>query len=507
MRVVVLVSTDFRGFAKAFNNQIKKDYEGAEVVALATTRRVYNDLKLDPDCDFYMLDCLEDREIEWLEREYDPQRLQAQIERFGADMVNGFLIADRQVGASYVQGARNIQTKLFHETRDDKKLRAYITHMIDYCDDLITTHKADSVFLYAIAGAYSCALGDIFQKAGLSAYRLQHCRVDNLYILDPNLKGMLDPLWVRFDTGESGKSKDIQTAEEWLLDFREKSSKEPDYMGWVRDTIAQNLAPTGIIKNIVRSFVRAAYFTVYPQKQALHTETRLFKILEAFRYPWYYRKAAKWPNLLGKDDLNNRDFVYYPLHLDPEASTMYLSPDYTDQHAVLEALSKQRPLNQDIIVKENPFMLGRRPKGYYEFIQNLPGVYIADPAIAGIELVQKCSSVLTLTSTTAWEAMLLGKPSVVLGAFPFLRFEGNITPCASLNTIGEALRAAYSAPAVNDEDIVRFLSLIYEESFGFNSTVFWGNVDDETVKQNHDVVENMVSQFIRRYLNDTDFQT
>lgn len=503
MRVVVLVSSDFRGFAKAFTNQLQKDHEGAEIIALASTRRVYDDLKADASCDFYLLECLEDRELEWLEKEHDPIKLKAHEERFGSDLVNGFLIADRQVGASYVQGARNIQTELYHRTRDDDKLRAYITHMIDYCDDLIKIHQADSAFLYAIAGAYSCALGDIFQHEGLKAYRLQHCRVDNLYILDPSLKGMLEPLWDRFDKGEAGDEEELERAKTWLHDFREKSSKEPDYMGWVRDTIAKNLAPVGILKNIVRSFVRATYFTIFPRKRALHTETRIFKILESFRYPWHYRKAAKWPNLLGKEDLKDRDFIYYPLHLDPEASTMYLSPNYTDQHAVLEALSKQRPLHQDIIVKENPFMLGRRPKGYYEFIQSLPGVYIADPAIAGIELVQRCSSVLTLTSTTAWEAMLLGKPSVVLGAFPFLKFDGNIIECDNLNDVGAALRKAYSASQVKDDDVVRFLSLIFDEGLGFDSTVLWGNASDKTVTENHVIVENIVSQFLQRYKSES----
>lgn len=499
MRVVVLISADFRAFGKAFANHLKDKYDGADVIALATTRKVYDDLKNDPNCNFYYIDCMELREREWLAQDYDPDKLKEYEKKLGSDLINRIVVADRQVGAGYVSGARNIQTGLYHQTRDHDKLRGYTTALIGYCLDLIETHKADSAIFYAIAGAYSCAIAEIFQQQGLQAYRLQHARVDNRFIIDPSLTGMLDPLWLRFDNGEKGSTQNMRDAKEWVKDFREKSSKEPDYMGWVRDTIAQNLSPLGIVKNIIYAFARAILYPLMRGQKPLHTETNCFKIKEALVYPWHYFKAAKDKNCLSKEDLAGRDFIYYPLHLDPEASTMHLAHHYVDQLAVLESLSKQRPLHQDIIVKENPFMLGRRPKGYYDFIRNLPGVYIADPAIMGIELVQKCAMVLTLTSTTAWEAMLLGKPSIVLGAFPFLKFKGNIVHCASLNEIGASMEAATAISAVKDSDITRFLSLIFEESFAFDSTLLWGNVDDEAVEKNFDIIENIVSQFTRRY--------
>src|SRR5690606_19263261 len=121
---------------------------------------------------------------------------------------------------------------------------------------------------------------------------------------------------------------------------------------------------------------------------------------------------------LAPEALENRDFIYYPLHVDPEASTMHLAPDFTNQLAVIESLAKRKKLSMDLVVKEHPNMIGRRPKGFYEAITALPGVYLAHPDIPSLRLIKCARLVVTITGTVAWEAMVLKKPAMAFGNFP-----------------------------------------------------------------------------------------
>ncbi len=244
------------------------------------------------------------------------------------------------------------------------------------------------------------------------------------------------------------------------------------------------------------------YYFVLPEHKQLRAENGFFRFKESFMVPWRSLKMTKDSSYDNYEALKDSEFIYFTLHVDPEASTMHLSPEFTDQVAVIELLAKRRPLHMNIMVKEHPNMIGRRPPGFYEAIRRLPGVYLINPAIASRELVKRAKLVFTITGTVAWEAIVLQKPAVMLGHFPFLPFAtkvGKGLRLAKVDTLADDIQEGLKLKPVPDEELQRFLSLLFEQSFSLSSQLFWGEVSDEIVVQNITMVQDMAAQFMKRH--------
>jgi hypothetical protein len=121
-----------------------------------------------------------------------------------------------------------------------------------------------------------------------------------------------------------------------------------------------------------------------------------------------------------------RPFVYFPLHLEPEASTLVWAPYFKHQDVVIEWIAKSLPAGVDLVLKENPKMWGDREHRFYRNAARLPGVKWIEPKTASQDLVMRSQAVVTITGTVAIEAMALGKPVAVLGHPPYSYIIGSL---------------------------------------------------------------------------------
>ena len=62
-----------------------------------------------------------------------------------------------------------------------------------------------------------------------------------------------------------------------------------------------------------------------------------------------------------------------------------------------------------LVVKEHVIAFGRRPKDFYDQINDLGNVVFADPIELGLDYVKKCNAVACITGTSAYEALVMGK--------------------------------------------------------------------------------------------------
>ena len=128
-------------------------------------------------------------------------------------------------------------------------------------------------------------------------------------------------------------------------------------------------------------------------------------------------------------DLKN-DFVYFPLHFEPERTTNPDGGDFHDQFIVLTKLRKIIPPKVKIVVKEHPSQIifaneetlpgdvgsrGRSPL-FYNLIKNIDGVRFIDYKYNSVELIIKSKFVATITGSVALESSILGKPSLSFGS-------------------------------------------------------------------------------------------
>jgi hypothetical protein len=116
----------------------------------------------------------------------------------------------------------------------------------------------------------------------------------------------------------------------------------------------------------------------------------------------------------------NKTFVYFPLHLQPERTTLPEGLFYDDQVIAIRTLSEALPSGWKILVKEHPRQMDydiRNTHGRscldYERLDEINNVDIVPLDFSHNELVQKCICTATISGSVSWEGLLLGKPSLV----------------------------------------------------------------------------------------------
>jgi hypothetical protein len=189
-------------------------------------------------------------------------------------------------------------------------------------------------------------------------------------------------------------------------------------------------------------------------------------------------------------------YVYFPLHVDPEASTMVAAPMHTDQVAVVEAIAKALPADLQLIVKEHVPMLGRRPAGFYKRLKLLPRVTVLSPDSNGLQLVENAVIVVVITGTAAWDAMRLGVPVVAVGKVPWLAIGSGIIYEPSLENLAPVLDRARKIRPAPDRELLYFVDVCLSHSFELRNSLLWGRYQVHQYHEKAEAVSQIVTQIL-----------
>jgi hypothetical protein len=149
-------------------------------------------------------------------------------------------------------------------------------------------------------------------------------------------------------------------------------------------------------------------------------------------------------------DLPSR-FVYYPLQMTPETSINAPAPFFVDQLRAIDALRFAMPNDATLVVKEHWASVMVRPTSFLRSLTRRSGVRIIRYNEPSIEIIRRASLTVTVTGTAAFEAFLLGRPSLLLGAAFFAPFIGGVAATQDLRArIEQTLDQGPSDDAVLD---------------------------------------------------------
>jgi len=116
---------------------------------------------------------------------------------------------------------------------------------------------------------------------------------------------------------------------------------------------------------------------------------------------------------------NNSQFIYCPLHMEPEATMLMYSPWLRDQIELCRLISQALPVGVSLLVKENPKMINTRSKYYYKKLKEIPNVILVSPRIESKMLIDKSIGVISLAGNASFEASILGKHCMCFAKPPF----------------------------------------------------------------------------------------
>ncbi len=176
------------------------------------------------------------------------------------------------------------------------------------------------------------------------------------------------------------------------------------------------------------------------RKQFTVAERTKWSIRDWKRRSGYYRLIGKsqssrspeqeylWnlSRIIDQDfDTNAGEYVYFPLHLQPELTTSAIGDEYFDQALAIERVSKWLPSGVRLVLKENPKQDYRwRPSAFFERIRRLKNVCWVPTETNTYELLRRSLFAVTITGTIGWEAITGGRPVIVLGRPWYLKLPG-----------------------------------------------------------------------------------
>jgi hypothetical protein len=167
-------------------------------------------------------------------------------------------------------------------------------------------------------------------------------------------------------------------------------------------------------------------------------------------------------------DLKGKPFVFYPLHLEPEAALQVLSPEYFYQLSSIAAISRDLPAGTLLAVKEAFGAIGRRPENFYQQIADFKNVVWLDTFELGLDVVREARAVVTINGTAGFEAAVMGKPVIAFGRHNTYNFLPHVKVVSEESRLKgylrEALQGGFDDRAAQASG-ARFLQAVVASSF------------------------------------------
>lgn len=479
MRIFFFLGQTFFEQTVSITKEIESKYQGTEFRAIVAARsNLIEELDKIDDPKFTNYDWLSGLEKTWLETPLDIKKLKDYEQKLGTKILRRIITADRELGVGFVSGGIVERTDLIKciKKNDDAHWR-YVVGLLDYLFNEYENHRPDAIFAYCVAGAVAFAMGEVAHYFKIPFTQPVIARVKHCCIMDDNNYWSLRPATDLFDKALHDPSlvaDKMDEAKEFIKDFRERPIAPQDTVSWIKE-LKKNNTYTGILKTITTDIIRwgAIELGLKGTKGVIRQRNGYDILIKNLRYFRYMRNALNNNIRYFHNDVGDREYIYFPLHVDPEASTMVLADMFTDQMAVIESIAKTMPAGMRLIVKEHIPCLGHRPKGFYKRVANMPDVRLVNPFMNNFEIMNNAKLVCTITGTAGWESFIFGKAPLVIGNVYYLKLGEGLVHCQDLSKMGDAIKDALKTEPVSEKRLQLFIASIMKLSIDISPEDMW----------------------------------
>jgi hypothetical protein len=247
-------------------------------------------------------------------------------------------------------------------------------------------------------------------------------------------------------------AQDLDDADAYIRNFRERPAPPPGLLFRSRLNLG-NRFDLGRLSSFSRRWFEDA------QNPTLRSPTEVVMQRGRRLVRSYLAEALS----LFESPRAGEQYVLYPLHYQPEATTLVLAPYYLNQVALIEDIAKSLPAGFRLYVKEHIVSRGRWPLEFYAAIRRVPGVRLLSPNENTWALVRGAAAIAVITGTMGWEGILIDKPVVTFGRvfynrYPLVYRAGELTKHAWPEVFRRAIFAHRSDP----ELLRRFVACSYK---------------------------------------------
>ncbi len=360
--------------------------------------------------------------------------------------------------------------------------------------------KPDFLFISVVGGLSSLLLYHISKKMGIRTIVLGYTRIRNGIALTEDYDSFS---WanVIFDELQSGKRKSHH--EKSAKDFLEKFRNSPTV--FVPGSGLSAKKPTGRLEQLKFLYPPRLWKTI----RWMTKFTIQYMVAKERDYmdevPWYSvwdKIKRKTRGVIGysryySNPEISENFIYFPLHLEPEIATSLYAPFYKDQIHLIKQIARSMPINFKLYVKEHPVMVGYRPMKYYEEIAKIPGVKLIHPSHNSFDLIKSSKLLITLSSTAGWEAIIFKKPVITFGDVPYNKIS-MVKRCRSFEDLPYFIKNQLENFHYSEEELNNYVAAILEDSVNANIIDLWDEEDQSTEKIENDAGLKEISKLLAK---------
>ena len=183
-------------------------------------------------------------------------------------------------------------------------------------------------------------------------------------------------------------------------------------------------------------------------------------------------------NNLIKEVNFEKPFIFFPLHIEQEHSLLNVAQFYINQIEVIKNIAKSLPIGYDLVVKEHPLMVTRewRKITDYKILKSIPNVKLLHTSVSPTDILKKCSMVVTISGTAAFEAGFYKKPAIVFSDTAFSSLSW-IKRLESFEDLPQTIKKLLDSK-MHFEDLNDYIDYIDKNAFEYDHNNFVQDTQD-----------------------------
>lgn len=425
---------------------------------LHNPRSKFENLKENPEIEYNSLSYHPDILHNILEDPKSDQDLTELESKYGEPWLWKYLISARWIyynkftykeKLSIIHGLFNEYINIFDKFEPD----------IFICDDMGTL---PSIILFKLVEK---------EYDGVSI-RWHTTRVKDQYAVSESEFDEFSQISERFETYRRNNlqmNKYLEKATDYVEEFR-NSNGDPTRVHNKSDPAYKTRFGSSIPRLAIEYFITYNFNRHKTDIKMVPTYEYIFKFLKD-----KMKRTLVYNSSIFEQPRNDEIYAYYPLHYQPEWSTLVLAPMYSNQYNQLnlvDQIRKSIPTHFKLYVKEHPTQKKLRPRDYryYKKISDMDNVRLLPPDVNQNELIKNAELVTTITGTSGLEGAIYKKPVITFGK-PSYHHLSNVYQCKDIDNMSKLVKNILYNFNHDEDTLLNYIAAVFEESFYYNREI------------------------------------
>jgi Capsule polysaccharide biosynthesis protein len=399
----------------------------------------------------------------------------SKLARYEADLgceagLFGAIVADRRL----FMGPDCAFTQDYRRRYSDDELLFMLQRGIEQTEALFDRLKPDLVVSFICVTMLDYMAYLVAHARGIRFLNLRPTRIGDRVAFSYKLNDPAPELATQYQRLVGGESSRFE--DEALRHIQRVREQHGRYEGVIRTSDKPALkSNAGKFARIDRLFSAVRSYVKYRRSIAAsdnHVSDPLRRLyFTAWRNPRQARRVRNFfkDSYVGEAELKGLRYVFFPLHTEPEVSLLVYGRPYVNQIEIVRMLAMSLPVDMVLIVKEHPWMVGKRSLAAYQKMLEIPRVRFANPAMEARTLVKQADLVSVVTGSVALEAAMLDKPVITFGDCPYnLLPDSMVRRCADPRHLQTLIRDTLKQHKTDEEALRAYVASVFETSTGVN---------------------------------------